>query len=168
SGLAAGTYTISAVYGGDTNDAGSTGTGAAQLVVNKFATTTDLVSSTTTGPNPQLVLVAAILTAAGSLPTGTVTFSDGTTAIGTVTLDASGVATLVPSLSSGNHSIVAVYSGDATHSPSTSQQISVTGTGGTFSVGINPPTVNIKTSQNLTMTVTVTSSNGFADTIGLG
>jgi hypothetical protein len=168
SGLAAGTYTITTVYGGDTNNLGSTGTGASQLVVTKFATTTDLVSNTTTGTNPQLVLVAAVLTAAGSLPTGTVTFSDGTTAIGTVTLDASGVATLAPNLSSGSHSIVAVYSGDATHSPSTSQQISVTGTGGTFSVGINPPTVNIKTTENLTVTVTVTSTNGFADTIGLG
>jgi hypothetical protein len=112
--------------------------------------------------------VAAVITISGSVPTGTVTFSDGTLAIGTVTLDASGVATLVPNLSSGNHSIVAVYSGDATHSSSTSQQISVTGTGGAFTVGINPPTVNIKTSQNLTVTVTVTSSNGFADTIGLG
>ena len=150
SGLAAGTYTLTAIYGGDVNDLGSSGTGASQLVVTKFATTTDLVSSTTTGSNPQLVLVAAVLTAAGSMPTGTVTFNEGTAAIGTVTLDASGVATLVPSLASGNHSIVAVYSGDATHSPSTSQQISVTGTGGSFSVGINPPAVNIKTSQNLT------------------
>ena len=167
-GLAAGTYTLTAVYGGDANDLGSTGTGAAQLVVTKLATTTDLVSSTTTGPNSQLVLVAAVLTAAGSLPTGTVAFNEGTAAIGTVTLDASGVATLVPNLASGSHIIVAVYSGDATHSSSTSQQISVAGTGGSFSVGINPPTVNIKTSQNLTLTVTVTSSNGFADTIGLG
>jgi hypothetical protein len=168
SGLAAGTYTITAIYSGDANDLGSAGTGAAQLVVTKLSTTTDLVSNTTTGPNPQVVLVAAVITISGSVPTGTVTFSDGTLAIGTVTLDASGVATLVPNLSSGNHSIVAVYSGDATHSSSTSQQISVTGTGGAFTVGINPPTVNIKTSQNLTVTVTVTSSNGFADTIGLG
>jgi hypothetical protein len=168
SGLAAGTYTITAVYGGDANNLGSTGTGASQLVVTKFATTTDLVSNTTTGTSPQLVLVAAVLTAAGSVPTGTITFNDGSTAIGTVTLDASGVATLAPNLSSGNHSIVAVYSGDATHSLSTSQQISVTGTGGAFSVGINPPTVTIKTTQNATVTVTVTSSNGFADAIGLG
>jgi sugar lactone lactonase YvrE len=168
SGLAAGSYTITAVYGGDANDQGSTGTSAAQLVVAKLATTTDLTSSTTTGPNSQLVLVAAVLTASGTVPTGNVTFNDGTTGLGTVALDSSGVATLTPSLTNGSHSIVAVYSGDATHSPSTSQTISVSGTGGAFNVGVTPSTLTIKTSQNATVNVALSSSAGFTDTIGLG
>jgi hypothetical protein len=168
SGLAPGSYTITAVYSGDANDQGSTGTSAAQLVVAKLATTTDLTSSTTTGSNSQLVLVAAVLTASGSVPTGTVTFNDGSTGLETVALDPSGVATLTPSLTNGNHSIVAVYSGDGTHSPSTSQTISVAGTGGAFSVGVTPSSLTIKTSQNATVNVTLSSSAGFADSIGLG
>jgi sugar lactone lactonase YvrE len=168
SGLAAGSYTITAVYGGDANDLGSTGSGAAQSVVTKIATTTDLTSSTTSGPNPQAVLVAAVLTGAGPAPTGTMTFNNGSTVLGTVTLDSSGVATLTPNLANGNYTIVAVYSGDAAHSPSTSQPVSITGTGGSFNVGVTPSTLTIKTSQNATISVTLTSSNGFADTIGMG
>ena len=168
SGLAAGTYSITAVYSGDANDLASNGTSAAQLVITKIATSTDLVSSTTPGPNPQAVLVATVLSASRAVPTGTVTFSDGAVVLGTVTLDASGVATMSPNLGSGSHGITAVYSGDATHSPSTSTRVSVSGTGDTFAIGISPPTLTIKTTQNATVTVLVNSSNVFADTIGLG
>ena len=168
SGLAAGSYTITAGYCGDANDQGSTGSGANQLVVTRIATTTDLTSSTTTGQDTQVVLVAAVLTASGSLPTGTVTFNNGTTALGTVTLDSSGIATLVPSLASGKYAIVAVYSGDATHSPSTSQPVSISGMGGSFSVSVTPGSVTMKTSQNATVSVTLSSSGGFADTVGMG
>jgi sugar lactone lactonase YvrE len=167
SGLAAGSYSITAVYSGDANDQASTGTGAAQLVVAKIATTTDLVSNTTSSQPPQIVLVATILTGSGPVPTGSVTFSYGTTVVGTVALDANGVATLVPSLPSGTYSIVAVYSGDATHSSSTSQPVSITGTGGLFSVSLTPA-LTLKTTQNITATITLTSTGGFADTIGLG
>jgi hypothetical protein len=101
------------------------------------------------------------------VPTGTVTFSYGTTVVGTVTLDANAVATLVPSLPSGTYNIVAVYSGDATHSSSTSQPVSIAGTGGSFSVSVTP-TLTLKTTQNITATVTLTSTGGFADTIEMG
>jgi hypothetical protein len=168
SGLAAGSYTITAVYSGDANELGGTGTEAAQLVVAKISTATDLSSSTTGGLNPQAVLVATVLAGSGSVPTGTVTFNSGTTGVGAVALDANGVATLIPNLASGNYSIVAVYSGDATHSPSTSQPAAITGSAGSFNVGVTPGTVNVKTTQNVTVTVTLASTNGFADTIGLG
>lgn len=168
SGLAPGSYTITAVYSGDANELGSTGTGSVQLVVAKISTATDLSSSTTGGLNPQAVLVATVLAGSGSVPTGTVTFNNGNTAVGTVTLDANGVATLIPNLANGNYSIVAVYSGDATHSPSTSQPAAITGSAGSFNVGVMPGTVNVKTTQNVTVTVTLASTNGFADTIGLG
>ena len=168
SGLAPGTYTITAVYGGDANDQGSTGSGEYQLVVSRIATTTDLVGSATAGPSPQPILVATVLAGAGPVPTGTVTFNSGTTVVGTASLDSNGVATLIPNLGSGNYTIVAVYGGDATHSPSTSLPVSITGAGGSFNVGVTPPTMTIKTTQNATINVTLTSSNGFADTIGLG
>ena len=47
------------------------------------------------------------------MPSGTVTFSDGTTPLATVPLDGSGTATFITSaLSSGSHSITATYSGN--------------------------------------------------------
>jgi len=168
SGLAAGSYTITAVYGGDTNDQGSTGTGATSLVVGTIATATSLGTSTTTGANPQVILVATVIGTTGPVPTGTVTFNNGTTVVGTATLDSSGVATLTPNLQPGSYSIVAVYSGDALHSPSTSQPVTISAGGTTFNLTVTPSTVTMQTSQNVTVTVTLASSNGFADTIGLG
>ncbi len=54
-------------------------------------------------------------------PGGTVTFRDGTTDLGTITLDASGRASLtVPSLAVGSHSITAVYRGNNDDNGSTS------------------------------------------------
>lgn len=101
--------------------------GSATAVVNtasitKGTTTLTLTSST----NPSLAgqpitLTAAVAPAsvAAPGPTGTVTFLDGSTVIGTVGVGSSGVASLTTTLSPGSHSITAVYSGDSASSPST-------------------------------------------------
>jgi hypothetical protein len=163
-----GSYTITAVYGGDTNDQGSTGTGSAPLVVGTIPTITELGDATTTGQNPQLILVASVLSSGGAVATGTVTFNNGTTAVGTGTLDSSGVATLTPNLPTGSYTIVAVYGGDALHGPSTSQPVTVSEGGVTFNITLTPATVTMKTSQNDTVTVNLSSNAGFTDTIALG
>jgi large repetitive protein len=173
--LAPGTYTITAVYSGDTNEQASTGTGAPPLVIGTIPTVTDLGASTTTGANPQVILVAAVLdNAAGNsgslpVPTGTVTFNSGGTTLGSATLDSSGVATLVPSLANGtSYNIVAVYSGDSLHSPSTSATVSINGTASGFSLTVTPSAVTMAAGENVSVNVALTSINGFADTIGLG
>jgi hypothetical protein len=57
----------------------------------------------------------------GSIPTGTVSFSDGTNVIGTAPLNQKGVATFRSStLSVGSHQITASYSGDSLFAVSTS------------------------------------------------
>jgi sugar lactone lactonase YvrE len=170
--LAAATYTITAAYNGDTNDQASTG--STQLVVNKIPTETSLGVSTTTGPNPQAILIAVVLNnATGSpstlpTPTGTITFTSGATIVGTATLDSSGVATLTPNLPPGTYSIVAAYGGDAQHDPSSSAAVSVSSTGTGFSLTVTPPTVTVASGQYVTVNVALTSINGFTDTIGLG
>jgi hypothetical protein len=62
-----------------------------------------------------------------TIPTGTVTFYNGSSAIGTGSLNSAGVAALTSSLSTGTYSISAAYAGDATHAASTSaaQSLSV-------------------------------------------
>lgn len=174
SGLAAGSYQITAVYAGDTNDAGATSPAITE-VVGTIPTITDLGASTTTGASPQVILVATVLNnattsgSAGAPPTGTITFNSGSTVIGTATLDSSGVATLVPNLAAGtSYTIVAAYSGDTLHSPSTSAPVIISGTATNFSLTVTPATVSLAKSQNATLTVTLASSNGFTDTIGLG
>jgi hypothetical protein len=89
--------------------------------------------------------------------------------LGSATLDSSGVATLVPNLLGGvNYSITAAYLGDADHSPSTSQAVTVNGTASGFNLTVNPTTLTIKTSQNANIAVNLASIGGFTDTIAFG
>ncbi|MGB8521378.1 MAG: glycoside hydrolase family 44 protein [Candidatus Acidiferrales bacterium] len=75
-----------------------------------------------------VTFTASIAPASGSgVPTGSVTFNDGATQIGTGTLNSSGAATFsTSSLGVGSHSVTAVYSGDANFSGSTSAAVAVT------------------------------------------
>ncbi len=167
--LAPGTYSITASYQGDPADAPSTST-AINETVGLIPTTTSLGSATTTGTTPQVILVATVLNSAtGVPPTGTVTFMSGATTLGSATLDANGVATLTPNLTAGvNYNIVATYSGDADHLPSSSPTVPVSGTPTLFTLGVSPASVTVQTSQNVTVTVNLTSNGTFTDTIGLG
>ncbi len=169
SALAPGTYTITASYLGDAADSPSTSPSISEGV-GLIPTTTSLGSSVTSSTPPQVVLVATVLNnGAGIPPTGTVTFMSNTTQVGSATLNASGVATITPNLTAGvSYNIVAMYSGDADHSPSSSPTIPVSGTPTLFSLGVNPSSVSMATSQNATVTVNLNSNGTFADTIGLG
>ncbi len=90
--------------------------------LKKPATTTTLTS----GPNPSnygqsVTLTAQLITAGSNTPTGTVTFHNGTTRLGTGTLNASGVATLtITTLRVGTNSLTASYGGDTLNSGSAS------------------------------------------------
>ena len=166
--LAVGTYSITASYAGDVNNAAST-SAPVSLTVGLIPTATSLATTTTGGTTPQTVLIAVVLsTNGGSTPTGTVTFTSNGNTIGAGTLDASGVVTLTPNLPAGNYTVVAAYAGDATHAPSASAPVTITGAPAGFSMTVTPPKITLKTSQNGTVTVSLTSEGGFTDTIGLG
>ena len=169
SALLAGAYSVTAQYLGDTDDSASTSI-AASLTVATIPTTTVLTSGTTTGANPQVVLVAAVLNnGTGPVPTGTVTFYNGTTMLGSATVDSTGAATITPSLAlNTSYSVDAVYSGDAEHGSSTSSALTVSGTPVDFGVTVTPATVTMASSQNATVTVTITSNANFSGAIGLG
>lgn len=167
SGLTVGTCTISASYAGDANNTGSTSTSLSE-VIQPISTTTGLAASSTGGQNPQVILVANTTAPSGPMPTGTITFNNGSTVVGSVPLDPSGVATLMPSLSAGTYSITASYGGDSIHSPSTSVPVTVTPTGEGLGITIQPTTLTLASSQNGTVTITLTSVGGYSDTVGLG
>jgi sugar lactone lactonase YvrE len=179
--LGAGTHSIAAVYGGDTNDKTSTSNTVSQSV-GDIPTLTGLGSSTTstgtgTGVNQEVILVATVINystttenaSALPTPTGTVTFTSGSTVVGEAPLDATGVATLIPaSLPAGATSIVATYSGDRYHSPSTSTATAIDNPASGFTLTVTPDNPSVATTQNITVTVTLSSISGFTDTIGLG
>jgi hypothetical protein len=119
--LTAGTHTITAEYGGDTNFVGSSSSSLSETVTQ--ATTTTSLTST---PNPSFAAQAVTFTATvtsstGGIPTGTVTFQDGKTVLGSSPLNAGGAAAFVTSsLSTGSHTIKAVYAATASYAGSSS------------------------------------------------
>ncbi|MGH9607619.1 MAG: Ig-like domain repeat protein [Terracidiphilus sp.] len=169
SALPAGTHSITASYAGDVNDSASTSAAISQ-VIGTLPTSTNLGAASTGGVNPQVILAATVTNSgvSGTTPTGTVTFVNGTSTIGQATLNSSGVATLTLNLPSGTYSIVANYSGDTMNSPSSSQPVSVSTVAEGFNLSVSPPTVSLAASQNATVTVSLTSTDGFTDTVGLG
>jgi hypothetical protein len=128
-------------------------------------TTTTVSSSVNPSSYGQFVTFTATVTAAsdGATPTGTVTFLDGGTALGTGTLDAAGHATFTTAaLAVGTHSITASYGGDANSAPSTSaalpQTVNQSATSTTVASSQNPSAPG----QAVTFTATVTPTGGGA------
>ena len=144
--LAIGNYAIQASYNATGAFVGSTA--AITETIQSLSTTTILTAT----PNPAyalqpVTLTASVSTGTASIATGTVTFFDGATTLGTATLDATGHATFITSiLTTGTHSLHAVYSGDTSFATSTSNNIAVT-------ININPTTT--------TLSITPTPSQAF-------
>ena len=116
--LSAGSHTITAVYSGDNTFLGST----SNIVIQKvhYDTKTTLTSSVNPSISGQSVRFTATVTAAAGTPTGTVTFNDGFTVLGTGTLSGGKATYTTSALSVGSHPITASYGGDATNDVSTS------------------------------------------------
>jgi uncharacterized repeat protein (TIGR01451 family) len=147
--LSVGSHTITASYSGTATFTASTG--SIVHTVNTITTQTAATSS----PNPStyghaVELTATVAPTAPGVPTGSVTFFDGSiapqNAIGTSALDSSGHAVLVIStLAAADHSIRAVYNGDAAFNASTSpvliHTVTAAATTTTLSSSLPSPTV---------------------------
>lgn len=167
SALPVGNHSIAASYLGDAANTASASSTLSQ-VVQLIPTQTVLgVTSSGSASTPAL-LMATVATSAGSTPTGTVTFVNGTAVLGTAPLNANAVSTLQTTLTAGSYAIVANYSGDATHAPSSSTVVTVSGSAGGFTLISTPAAMKIVTGKSATATLNLTSVSGFADTIGLG
>jgi len=158
-GLAVGSHTITANYGGDANYT-SNSTSLIQTV-NAKTTSTTLTSSLNPALQGQTVtFTSQVTTSQGGTPTGTVAFLDGTTTLGSVTIDANGNASFsTGGLSVGSHNITANYSGDANFSSSSAsltQWITQPPTSNTaLTSSLNPSTVG----QAVQFTATVSGNN---------
>jgi hypothetical protein len=139
--LAPGSHSVVASYGGNADVGASVSVPV--VVVVKEATTMTLASNA----DPALTLAGLTLTAGVAnggvgVPTGVVTFMDGTVQLGTATLDGTGHAALdVARMSAGAHALTATYAGDANDFAGASPVLSET-------VNLRPTTVALTGSAN--------------------
>ncbi len=130
--LAVGSHSITAVYSGDTDDAKST-SAATAFKVAQDTTKTALAASPTSSAYGQSVTFTATVSVSSpgaGTPTGTVTFKDGSSVLGTGSLATSGGVTAATftttKLGVGSHTITAVYAGDTDDVTSTSAATTIT------------------------------------------
>ena len=108
------TQSITAKYSGD-NGVTSTSEGSiSKQILETQTTSTVLASSANPSANGSAVTFTATVNVGSGTPTGTVTFFDGATQLGSAVTLVNGVATLQTSaLTNGDHLITAVYTSNA-------------------------------------------------------
>ena len=120
SSLIIGAHPITATFAGDTNFSAITSLVLTQNV-SKPLTTTVLTQSTAAQILGTSVTFTATVASTFTAPTGTVSFFDGSTLLGTAPLSTTGaVAFSISTLTTGAHTITAAYSGDAVSAASAS------------------------------------------------
>jgi hypothetical protein len=145
---------------------GTHGRGAWEIAASQFSDTTSLganLTSPTLGQN--VILTATVNKGTGiNVPTGTVTFLEGATILGSGALDGTGAATFqTTTLTGGSHNITATYNGDALYlnSSSTVLVIDVTTPGATpTTTALGSDTSNGVFGNQVTLTATVAHATG--------
>jgi hypothetical protein len=178
--LTGGTHALSATYSGDISYNAVAAAVLDTVTVSKATTTTALAasaSSVTSGTN--VTLTATISSASNSAvgASGTVTFFNGGTQIGSPiavsptpasgTVGAGGTAALTTSFSSiGTQTITATYNGDTNYTLSSATAITITVTStGSFTIGGSAATATAGASG--TSTITVTPTGGFLGNVNV-
>jgi hypothetical protein len=156
--LAAQSHSITARYSGDAHFAASTSPVLPQSIT-KAATSIVLTSSPYASRFGQPVaFYAAVKSATSGTPTGTVTFKDGTTILGTGTLSLGHAKFTTTKFTVGTHSLTAVYNSDANFTASTSAVLTfVTSKAATSTTVVSSLNPSIHGSA-VTFTATVKSS----------
>ena len=138
SNLTEGTHYYRARYLGDDMYLGSTSDSTVAVSVGRLSTTTSITpSNQAVASGAQTTFSVQVAGLPGDpIPSGTVTFLDGTVELGTSDL-ANGVVTRSFGLADGLHSITAHYNGDADQAPSTSSAA-------TAAVGTTASSINLQ------------------------
>ena len=113
---AAGSYTVVATV----NDANYAGSATGTLVISKLVSAVSLTSSANPALETSSVTFTATVSSVTGTPTGTVSFFDGGTLLGSGTVSSGAASYSTSALVTGTHAITAAYAGDADYAASTS------------------------------------------------
>lgn len=159
-----GTFTVTAVYSGDSTYAASTGTISVTVTAPVLPATTTTLTGTTGSITAQqtATYTATITSGTAGTPTGTVQFYSATGVTLGSAVTVSGAKAILPatSLPVGTYSIYAVYSGDTSYAASTSNTIPLTVTAAPTTTTISPLTATLTTQQSQAFTATVATASG--------
>jgi hypothetical protein len=153
--LPAGIRSLHAVYGGDANLAPSTSNAISYRISLAGTLTTFALS------NQNLTLTATVAPATSGVPTGTVSFYEGQTLVGTGTLSNGTASYIANSFPTGNVVVSAQYGGDTNFTQSTSPSISV------VSIAATSTSLTVSQAGNVTDTVSISSISGYSGTVQL-
>jgi len=154
--LVVGTHNLYAYYSGDTSYAASTSSTLTETVTTIPTTTTLTASPTTTAYGNYVALTATVSPSGG---TGTVTFYDSGSALGSASLS-NGTAVLnSPNIAVGSRTITAVYSGDSQYYTSTSAGVGVRITQIQTAIALTATSTSVNEGTTVTFTATLTPSS---------
>src|SRR5262249_6460284 len=133
--------------------------------MSQLASSLSLASSGATAASGQPVTFTVTVSGAdGGTPTGTVTFLDGSTVLGSATLDATAsgeqAVFTISTLANGTHSITAAYGGDSAYTASSSSAMSQSVQQMSGTVSLFASDVLINPGLPVTFTATVTGADG--------
>jgi parallel beta-helix repeat protein len=164
--LGAGTQVITASYAGTANFNPSSATVSETVAL--IGTSLVLAAFPNPLDNGQTVTLTATATSmlAGMAPAGTVTFYDGSSVLGTASLDLSGTATFsTSSLAVGTHPLTAVLTTGADFSGSTSPVVNEVIQAYDFTISLSKDSLSLSSGDWTLMSVTVTPIGGFAGSV---
>jgi hypothetical protein len=138
--LAAGSHSITASYAGDANFIAS-GSNPLTFSIGQGTVAVALTADSPSSAYGTATTFTATLTGPGAIPTGTVTFMDGATTLGTGTITADVATFQTSTLLGGAHSVTAVYSGDSQYNSLTSSVLAHT-------VTVVPVTITVTSTKN--------------------
>jgi sugar lactone lactonase YvrE len=168
---AVGVHTVTAVYSGALPYYAAANNNGAPLniTVVKANTTSGISSSSSTLLQfSTQTMTATVASTTTGTPTGTVSFYNGTTLLGTSSLNSSGVATYVSStLGVGSYKVTGVYSGDGNYATSTSpaNSFTVNADPQDFQLTVSTSSLGIGSGSTVQTTLYVTPTNTLADTL---
>jgi hypothetical protein len=163
SSLPSGANSITASFAGTQSFAASVSNPVTVTVA--LATTTTVLTASATNPafGSNVALTATVTAKAGPAASGVVTFLDGATALGTGTVNSSGVATISRStLPSGADSITASYAGTQSFAASVSSPVTVTVAQATTTTSLTASPTNPAFGSTVVFTATVSANGGTA------
>jgi hypothetical protein len=167
SAMAVGTHSVTAQYSGDSNFHSVTSAVLSEVITLAADSTALLSSVNPAGAGQSVTFTATITSTSGgatAAPTGTVTFSDGSTILGTNSVTSRIATFSSSSLALGNHSITAAYSGDPNFAASSSVLTQAV-VAPDFALGAAPATMTVNAGSSAPYVISVTPSYGYNGTV---